>query len=250
MPAGAEIMEIFSSIQGEGLLVGRRQIFVRFYGCNIRCVYCDTPASRSALGACIVERSPGMRDFYALDNPVDVAALNGVIHTLEGFEGLHHSISLTGGEPLLHASFLKEWLPAVRGRFGIYLETNGTLADELGEVIGLIDIVAMDVKLPGTADMEPRWDDHHRFLATAVKKDTFVKLVVDGGTREDEFERAVRLVSRVGRGIPLIIQPVTPAGDSRRPVSYRGLLRLHELAARSLDHVRVIPQTHKMLGML
>ena len=43
----APIVEIFSSIQGEGLLVGRRQIFVRFAGCNLDCNYCDTEDSKS-----------------------------------------------------------------------------------------------------------------------------------------------------------------------------------------------------------
>ncbi|MBI2447469.1 MAG: 7-carboxy-7-deazaguanine synthase QueE, partial [Candidatus Omnitrophica bacterium] len=41
-----KISEIFSSIQGEGLYLGKRQIFVRFYGCNMRCAYCDTMPSR------------------------------------------------------------------------------------------------------------------------------------------------------------------------------------------------------------
>ncbi len=41
----AKISEIFSSIQGEGLYLGKRHIFVRFFGCNMRCAYCDTMPS-------------------------------------------------------------------------------------------------------------------------------------------------------------------------------------------------------------
>ena len=41
----AKIKEIFSSIQGEGLLVGVEQIFIRFCKCNLACKYCDTDFS-------------------------------------------------------------------------------------------------------------------------------------------------------------------------------------------------------------
>ena len=41
------LSEVFSSIQGEGLYVGDRHLFVRFAGCNLNCQYCDTPDSRA-----------------------------------------------------------------------------------------------------------------------------------------------------------------------------------------------------------
>jgi len=38
-----KISEIFYSIQGEGMLTGVPSVFVRTSGCNLRCVWCDTP---------------------------------------------------------------------------------------------------------------------------------------------------------------------------------------------------------------
>ena len=41
------IAEVFSTIQGEGLTCGERQVFIRFALCNLKCDYCDTVGARS-----------------------------------------------------------------------------------------------------------------------------------------------------------------------------------------------------------
>ena len=45
----AKINEIFSSIQGEGPVVGYKQLFIRFCGCNLNCNYCDTEFQKGEL---------------------------------------------------------------------------------------------------------------------------------------------------------------------------------------------------------
>lgn len=37
-----KVNEIFASIQGEGPVVGYKQLFIRFCRCNLNCSYCDT----------------------------------------------------------------------------------------------------------------------------------------------------------------------------------------------------------------
>src|SRR3989338_2952394 len=84
------VVDIFSSIQGEGIFLGARQIFVRFKDCNLNCAFCDEP-----------------RDMVAKEYAA--SELISLVKSLEKENGPHHSISLTGGEPLLYAEFLKEF---------------------------------------------------------------------------------------------------------------------------------------------
>jgi len=240
------VTEIFSSVQGEGLQVGCRQIFIRFYGCNLKCSYCDTTLSQKP-ALCRVETAPGHGLFEYLSNPLDAKEIIKVLEKLD--VSLHHSISLTGGEPLLHTNIIRELAPALRRtRKGIYLETNGTLPDELSHVIDLVDVVAMDFKLPSISGFPPLWDKHGRFLEIAATKETFVKVVVAEQTTSGEIKLAAGLIKSTAPGVPLVIQPLTTRGAMG--ISPAHLIELQRQALKVLDDVRVIPQTHKLMGML
>lgn len=248
MADSASIVEIFSSIQGEGLCIGERQIFIRFFPCNLSCNYCDTPTKESSVKDCIVELTPGRADCEKIKNPIESGKLSEIVKNIVERSGKHHSISLTGGEPLLQCEFLKEWLPSMKET--IYLETNGTLHGELGEIIEEIDIISMDIKLPDTAGIMPVWDEHEAFLKIAHKKNVFVKVVVSNETGHEEFDMAVDMVSSRDKKIPFIIQPVTEEEESGQMPSPYQLFEFHGKASTRLDEVRVIPQSHKMMGIL
>ncbi len=239
-----EIVEIFSSIQGEGRYVGYRQVFVRLAGCNLACDYCDTSASRAAAATGRVEATPGGRDFFTVANPMPVAALAGHVNSL--LRAPHHSVSLTGGEPLCQAAALAELAPKLAGRR--YLETNGTMPDELAVVLPHIDIVSMDIKLPSISGRE-WWDEHARFIRIAAASELYVKMVLTAATGDAEFRRALKLVAAVDRRIPVVLQPVTPVNNVVG-IAPEAVLRLLAAALEVVDDVRVIPQTHKMMGQL
>lgn len=229
----ADITEVFSSIQGEGIFLGAKQIFVRFKDCNLNCVYCD-------------EQPKGLaaKVYSALD-------LMAEIRLLEESKGPHHSVSLTGGEPLLYAEFLKEFLALLKkNNFKSYLETSGILPKELEKVIDLIDIIAMDFKLPSSTAERPYWEEHLKFLKTAVKKRVFVKAVVTPDTKGEDIEKAVKLMKKVKENIPFILQPATPVRKSDKEINKGTLLGFLEIAGRnSFENIRVIPQVHKILNV-
>jgi len=253
----APVVEIFSSIQGEGLLVGERQVFLRFGGCNLRCAYCDTPGAQVPPPVCRVARSPGGPEFEEVANPLSAEAITAAIRRLVRPQpGLHHSVALTGGEPLLHAPLLAELLPAL-GDLGLqaYLETNGTLAEELTEVIEHLDVVCADMKLPSATKQAPLWGLHERFLlALASAEDRsrrdFWKCVVTGECDPAEVERAAGLIASVDAELPLVLQPVTPARAQVRPPSPWQMLHLQAVAKGHLPNVRIIPQMHRVGGYL
>ncbi len=240
----ANIVEIFSSIQGEGLYVGTRQLFVRFSGCNLACDYCDTPTSRNRCDYALVETVPGKRVFDKIMNPMSIDDLARRINTLLTVR--HHSISLTGGEPLGHAESIIRLAPRLNGL--IYLETNGTLVAELAQALPYIHIISMDLKLPSVTG-QPYWQQHYEFLRLSTAKEVFVKLVITGQTGEPEFKQAIDLVASVRTTIPLILQPVTPCNGSTA-VTPDSMLAYQAEALKQLENVRVIPQTHKFMGQL
>jgi len=245
---GGNVDEVFSSIQGEGLHVGRQQIFVRFRGCNLACRYCDTPAAQASAGDCSVETAPGQPP-RAEPNPIPPQRLAQIIADVDRCAGPHHSISLTGGEPLLQTPFLLHALPLIRqAGLPIYLETNGTLPDELDRLIDLVDIVAMDIKVPSATGQPARLDANRRFLAVAVRKDTFVKIVFTERMTDAELGEICSAIQSAQRPVSVVLQPVTPRDGVVAP-SAAMILEIHRQFAARLPDVRVIPQIHPLLGL-
>jgi organic radical activating enzyme len=219
-----KITEVFESFQGEGLYLGERQLFVRFFGCNLSCKFCDTKPKKFS------EYSP--QELFA---------------QLRRYGTDYHSIAFTGGEPLLQKDFFKEIATLTRKEgFRHYLETNGTLADALKEVIELVDIVAMDLKLPSSTSLEELWDEHGRFLETASAKEVFIKIVVCESTHEQDLQKAIELIKKVHQAAVLILQP-----DSREDIK-RLQKKLEDFKTISTDNritTCVIAQMHKIAGL-
>lgn len=107
----------------------------------------------------------------------------------------------------------------------------------------------MDIKLPSTSGCEGLWDLHRRFLQVSLGKTVTVKVVVSERSSVEEIERVCGIITSLDPAVPLFLQPLTLAGGEVGITAVH-LLHLQETAASRLPDVRVIPQMHKLLGVM
>lgn len=122
------LTEIYRSVQGESTWAGLPCTFVRFTGCHLRCVWCDTSyafhgGTRFTVGDVVAQ-------VRAFDVPL---------------------VELTGGEPLLQRGCSVLAAVLLERGYTVLCETSGALPiDRLPE--GVVRI--MDLKCPGSGECE------------------------------------------------------------------------------------------------
>ncbi|MEB2837146.1 MAG: 7-carboxy-7-deazaguanine synthase QueE [Desulfurococcales archaeon] len=217
------VVEVFTSIQGEGPLAGSYSLFVRLAGCNLRCPFCDTKYSWDPRAG---------RD-------VEVSGILGLASRLEPA-----LVVATGGEPLLQRIPL-ERLAAGLEALGIPLqvETNGTLeapgpGSPLWRAYHVVSPKDVPVRVPG-ARTHPSWIEAARRTGRVWFK--FLAQTVEHVAEIAAYARA--------RGIPRRLVYVMPlTSDS---MSTRDLLEVHKAIARAaLEHgLNFSPRLHLLLGL-
>lgn len=185
------MVEIFQTVEGEGLKAGFPTTFVRLYNCNLRCVWCDTVYS------------------YAPHPPSFYATIEEIVERVHQFN--NPSICLTGGEPLMHGEkslALIETLAEQKEIEDIHIETNGaidltpfcSLRDERARVQQKVRFI-MDVKLHSSGEKDAMaWDN----FALLSDRDE-IKFVI--GSKE-EFDEASELIDRYYEKGQLLFSPV------------------------------------------
>ena len=212
----ANIVEIFESIQGEGINIGENQLFIRFSECNLNCKYCDTNHSKE------------ISTSWSTEN---------LLKEIENFKG--KTIALTGGEPLLHTEFLKEVLSQTEKN--IYLETNGTLPDKLAKIIDLVSVVAMDIKLQSSTGQKNQFEKNEEFAHIASQKVAFIKIVFDENITDEEILKTIEIAKKYN--LTIILQPKMPMNKGFQPeeIFYKYF--------KKYKNIRLIPQVHKFLNI-
>lgn len=220
-----KIKEIFASIQGEGPVVGYKQLFIRFCDCNLKCLYCDTDFDKSDA----VEYSP-VELFEKINKEYDLKTF--------------HSISLTGGEPLLSVDFLMDFLPLIQGQTKLYLETNATLADNLDKIKQYVDIISADIKLKSSTGLDTI-NLHRKFFEKCKGIYTFAKVVFDENITEAEIKDCTDLANDFG--IELVLQPKMV--NDKMSVTSDYCNSILDEFTKLYPNTRLIPQVHKFIDV-
>lgn len=205
-----KISEIFFSIQGEGTRIGLPTVFVRLFACDLRCSWCDTMYAVEG------------RDYTDLK-------VDDILSRIKEFSC--KSVCITGGEPLIQrkeVSGLAEIL--VNHGYKIVLETSGH-KDPPDIFLDSNCCISMDCKCPSSG-MHDKMD--FSLLSKLGSKDQLKFVIAD----DKDFEYAKNILSRYNVNAPVIFQPVY---GNRIEWLTDAVLK------NSLDHVRVLPQLHKII---
>ncbi|MCS7129915.1 MAG: 7-carboxy-7-deazaguanine synthase QueE [Archaeoglobaceae archaeon] len=222
----AKISEIFESIQGEGIFVGVRQMFIRFCGCNLNCYYCDTLKDSEFC----VDHVSGK----TIRNPVSAEYVQKLIDSARV-----HSISFTGGEPMLQAEFIR----ALEKTKSFYLESNMSLPEK-AKKLRFFDFVAGDLKVREAKlkDYEvllERTFESFKILRNTKRRRTFCKIVLPSEFNAEEVLNSAMQIK--GYVECFVLQPVFGS-------KLENIFKLQKKMMEFAD-TRVIPQVHKLMGV-
>jgi 7-carboxy-7-deazaguanine synthase len=211
------MVEIFETVEGEGTRAGFPTIFVRLFGCNLRCSWCDTKYS------------------YPPDKAGQVMTIGEIVSEVRKYSSRH--ICLTGGEPLLygeHSLALIHALLEIDTLIDLHIETNGAI--DLSYFIERIHSpkvrYIMDFKLPDSGEMNKMIYENFAELRPQDE----IKFVI---ASEADFTVARNVLeSNKTAALPLF----SPVWETMRPAKLVELMLQYKLS-----HIKLNMQLHKII---
>lgn len=227
------ISEIFLSIQGEGVFVGRPTVFVRVHECNLRCPWCDTKYTWEGY-------SPTLMTFNEIKNEIT-----------EKYRFNDVDLCLTGGEPMCHPGLVEDFLHLRPHRFT--METNGTIPPtkgilEFSKGFPINSIVTLSPKL----NVKNGWNKDSLMLWSSKFLVQYKVVVSSASEVIEAYDRITKVSYRnLVRPTPVIFQIESKVFTLRNgPLieTYKNILRTVMLMDTSENFdIRVLPQIHKVM---
>lgn len=208
-----KVVEIFTSIDGEGIRTGLPVTFVRLFGCNLNCSYCDTPYSHS-------EEEDKVKTM-SVDEIVECVLCREV-----------RRVTITGGEPLIHPGIKNLICALVANGCEVNVETNGTMPvpDEFREtkhVFFTMDYKSISSGMNGTMSLGN---------LNTLRCNDALKFVV--GTQED-MDDMLHVIDALECNPSIYVSPVFGEIEPAEIVDY--MLR------HKLYDIKVQVQLHKVI---
>ena len=154
-----KVSEIFTSFQGEGPYIGTPATFLRLYGCNLNCQWCDTDIST-----------------YEMLSVDDVAE---ILMTQMEFNNINLLV-ITGGEPTLQMEEIKRLIKELPDDIKIQLETNGSIFEYLSEI---------EYVISPKEDKEKVFENYYKY------ENVFFKFVI---TCEEDIDEVISIKNKYG----------------------------------------------------
>ncbi len=154
-----KVSEIFTSFQGEGPYIGTPATFLRLYGCNLNCQWCDTDIST-----------------YEMLSVDDVAE---ILMTQMEFNNINLLV-ITGGEPTLQMEEIKRLIKELPEDIKIQLETNGSIFEYLSEI---------EYVISPKEDKEKVFENYYKY------ENVFFKFVI---TCEEDIDEVISIKNKYG----------------------------------------------------
>lgn len=213
-----KVVEIFKSIEGEGVRAGLPVTFIRLYGCNLRCEYCDTKYSYDE-----VDEKSGTVPYTTMTiEEVAEAVMRLGCQT----------VTITGGEPLIHSGIEKLIDLLLVIGCEINIETNGTRPVPHKYKNEKRVIVTMDYKCPGSG-MNDRME---RYPFDTLRDWDVLKFVVSD---ERDLDKMVEVLEILETTPSVFVSPVFGKIEPAQIVEY--------LLCHQLHDVRIQLQLHKFI---
>ncbi len=231
------LFEIFTSLEGEGILYGTKTLFVRLAGCPFKCFYCDTKEA--------LPLNSGQE--YTVEEACKLIEKNLQKNT--------YKVNFTGGDPLVQSEGVAKMAKFVKAKkIPTYLESSCYDSRRFAQVLPYMDYIKIEFKTLESEFVDSKHyskllENELKCLEHAVnsKKTTYIKVVINSQTKLEPFKALLDKIFKNTSKAKIAGFIIQPSYGIAEP-SLKQLLKFYDVVHSYYDKVRIIPQLHKFIG--